>query len=132
MERGPGGLGAHFVLSAGGLAAQSPAPPPARGSALGLTSCVIGLVSLPIWFILVAVAGVVHNAGNATPTFNMLLGLVIIFGLLVNFVALIIGVIASFKCKSNTVSIIGACVNGFVLIALIGLVWLGLAIKHAS
>jgi hypothetical protein len=128
------GMAGWEPISSFPLAASlpNPPPPPARGSALGLTSFIIGLVSLPVWFILIAVAGVIHNTGNASPTFNMLLGLVIIFGLLVNFVALLVGGIAAFKSKPNTLSIIGAGVNGFVLVALIGLVWLGLAIKHAS
>ena len=96
---------------------------------LGLTSFVFGLVSLVLWAALFIVAGIAHNRGMATPSSNVIVGLIFILGCLLNFTAMVLGAIGAFKCKANTLSIIGGCMNGFLLLAVFGLVILGLMVK---
>jgi hypothetical protein len=110
----------------------NPPLPTRRSSPLGLISFIISLVSVPIWLILLVVAGMAHNAGTATPVFNMIVGFTSIGGIFVNFAAGIIGLVAAFKNRPNTLAIIGACLNVFIVIGLIALICLGLAMQHAN
>jgi hypothetical protein len=113
--------------------APAPPPPPMRPkSPLGLASFVVSLVTAPLWLLLFVVSGALHNAGHASPGFNMIVGFLAIAGLFVNFVALVIGLVAAFKSRPNTLAIIGACLNGFMLIGVLGLIALGIAMLHAG
>lgn len=109
-----------------------PPPPKPRSSPLGIISFAFSLVSLVGWIILLIVAGIAHNNGTATNSFNIIVGVFFMAGVALNFMAMVLGVIGAFKSKANTLAIIGACLNGFVLIALVGLVILGLAAKNAG
>ena len=120
------------TATAAGAAHESPPLPPRRNSPLGLISFIVSLVSVPIWLVLLAIAGIAHNAGNISPGFNVIVGLGVIGGCFVNFAALIVGLVAAFKSRPNTLAIIGACLNAFILIGLVGLVCLGLAVRHAG
>jgi len=78
-------------------------------------------------------AGIVaHNNGSATQTFNMIVGFLFMGGIALNFLAMVLGVIGAFKSKANTLAIIGACLNGFALLALIALMVIGLAAARAA
>jgi hypothetical protein len=110
----------------------TPLPPARRSSPLGLISFIVSLVTAPIWFILLAEAGMAHNAGTVTPTFNMIVGFLFIGGLFVNLAAIIVGVVAAFIYRPNTMAILGACLSALILIGLVALICLGLAMKHAA
>jgi len=53
-------------------------------------------------------------------------------GVAVNFMTMVLGAIGIFKSKANTLAIIGACMNGFLLLAVIGLVIIGLMAKGSQ
>jgi hypothetical protein len=112
----------------------SPPPPPSGGkrSPLGIISFVFGIISLVLWAVLLVVAGLAHNSGTVTSTFNIIVGFISMGGICLNFMAMVLGVIGAFKSKANTLAIIGACLNGFILVALVGLIILGLAMKSAG
>jgi hypothetical protein len=116
------------LLPASEIVMPPPTPKP-RSSMLGLTSFIIGLLTLGLWAALFIAAAIAHNNGTATQTFNVIVGIIFMGGALVNFMAMIVGAIGAFKCKANTLAIIGACLNGFLLLAVIGLVILGIAMK---
>jgi hypothetical protein len=107
-----------------------PPPPPGRKSPLGLASFVVSLISAPLWLILFVIAGIAHNAGNATEGFNMIVGFVAIAGIFVNFAGTVMGLVAAFKGKPNTLAIIGAALNGFMVIGILGMIALGIAVQH--
>jgi hypothetical protein len=109
-----------------------PPAPQAGKSPLGLISLIFGLVGMAGWLVLLVVAGVAHNAGTVTPTFNIIVGCLFFGGLSLNFTAMVLGVIGAFKSKANTLAIIGASLNGFQIIGLIVLVFIGLAVKHVQ
>jgi hypothetical protein len=109
-----------------------PAPPAMSKSPLGLISFYYSLFSFVGWAILLVMAGVAHNNGTATPTFNMIIGFLLMGGLFLNFVAMIVGVIGAFKSKANTLAILGACLNAFALVGLVGLMILGLAASRGG
>jgi GYF domain 2 len=117
-------------LSPSGLAIP-PAPRP-RTSILGLISFVFSLVALVVWAVLLIAAGLAHNAGTATKTFNMIVGFIFMLGIFLNFAAMVLGIIGSFKSRANTLAIIGASLNGFQLVGLVLLICIGLAAKHAQ
>ena len=108
-----------------------PPTPSASKSPLGLISLAVSLVTVVGWVVLLVVAGIAHNAGTATQTFNIIVGFFLLGGIFINFAALVLGLIGSFKRGSNTLAIIGASLNGFQIVALIALVCIGLAAKHA-
>jgi len=111
----------------------APPPPPKKSSSpLGIISFGYSLFSLVGWAILLIVAGVAHNNGSATQTFNMIVGFLFMGGIALNFLAMVLGVIGAFKSKANTLAIIGACLNGFALLALIALMVIGLAAARAA
>jgi hypothetical protein len=119
------------MLGASGLAAGAmPVPPPAKKSALGWISLGISLVSIPAWITLLVIAGMATNKGTATPEFNAIVGAVFLLGVFLNFIAFVLGAIGAFTTRARTVPILGACLNGFMILALIGLIILGLAVKH--
>ena len=110
----------------------TPPLPPRAKSPLGLISFIISLVTAPIWLVLFAVAGWAHNTGNVSAGFNMGVGLVAVCGLFLNSAAVIVGVVAAFKNRPNTLAIIGACLNAIIILGIIGLICLGLAMQaHA-
>jgi len=119
------------LVNAPGLATPPPPPPrpAAPKSALGITSFVISLVTGVGWVILLAIAGLAHNAGTPSETFNVIVGLFFMGGVCVNVMATIFGIIALFKNGANTFSIIGVCLNAFQILALIFLIIVGLAAK---
>ena len=118
------------LLPASGMETPLPPPPPKSGSSmLGVTSFIVGLVTVVLWAVLFVVAGIAHNAGAATQSFNVIVGFIFMAGSLLNFMAMVLGAIGAFKSKANTLAIIGACLNGFLLLAVFGLVILGLAAK---
>jgi hypothetical protein len=109
-----------------------PPTPPVRKSPLGLISFIFSLISVVGWLILLVIAGMAHNAGTATETFNMIVGFFFLGGVCLNFVALVLGIIGAFKSSANTLAIIGASLNGFQIVALIVLMIIGLAMKQAQ
>jgi hypothetical protein len=109
-----------------------PPTPPVRKSPLSLISFIFSLISLVGWLILLVTAGIAHNAGTATPAFNMIVGFLFLGGVCLNFTALVLGLIGAFKSRANTLAIIGASLNGFQILALIALIIIGLTVKHAQ
>jgi hypothetical protein len=109
-----------------------PPTPPAKGSPLGIISFAYGLVSLAGWGVLLLVAGLAHNNGTATESFNMSIGFIFMAGFALNFIAMVLGGIGIFKSKANTLSIIGAFLNGFALVGLVALIVIGLAAKSMN
>jgi len=107
-----------------------PPAPAVRKSPLGLISFVCSLVTMVGWAVLLAVAGIAHNNGTATESFNVIVGLFLMGGIVINFIALVLGFIGIFQGRPNTLAILGASLNGFLILALIGLVCLGLAMKN--
>jgi hypothetical protein len=120
-----------LLPTTGPEAVAPPPPPPPAKSFLGVISFAFSLISIVGWAILLAVAGIAHNNGTDTPTLNIIVGFIFMGGLMLNFVAMVLGAIGIFKSKANTLAIIGACLNGFVLVALLGLMALGLYMKNA-
>lgn len=111
--------------------ASPPPPPKPQRSPLGIISFAFSLVSVVCWIILLGMAGIAHNNGTATRTFNMIIGFFFMAGVGLNFVAMVFGIIGAFKGKANTLAIVGACLNGFVIVALVALVIIGLVAKGA-
>ena len=109
-------------------------PPPvpiAKSSALGVFSFAYGLISLAGWAILFIVAGLAHNNGTATQTFNMIVGFILMGGFALNFMAMVAGIVGAFKSRANTLAIMGASLNGFELLAVVVLIVIGLAAAGA-
>jgi hypothetical protein len=109
-----------------------PPPPKPRSSRLGIISFIIALVSMGLWAALFLAAGIAHNNGSATQTFDVIIGFILMAGVAVNFMAMVLGAIGIFKSKANTLAIIGTCMNGFLLLAVIGLVIIGLMAKGSQ
>jgi hypothetical protein len=120
---------AQVVGTAGG---RMPAPPASKKSMLGWTSLVVALLSIPTWLVLLVIAGMAAQNKAAPPSqgFNVIVGAVFLLGVCINFFALVLGAIGTFTARARTIPILGACLNGFMLVALVGLVILGLAVKH--
>lgn len=112
--------------------ATPPPPPKAASSMLGVISFAWSLISGVLWIVLLAMAGLAHNNGTATQGFNIVVGLFFMGGVALNFGALVIGVIGAFKSRANTLAIVGACLNGFELLSLVGLICLGLAMRGSQ
>ena len=108
-----------------------PPRPPKKTSVLALISLIFSLVSVLGWIILLTVAGVAQNQGNVSQGFNIIVGLFLIGGLILNFFALITGIIAAVQNEGRTVGILGACFNALIIAGLVGLMVLGLAMQHA-
>jgi hypothetical protein len=108
-----------------------PPVPTVSRSPLGVISFIVSLITLAAWLVLLVVAGMAHNAGTATNTFNVIVGVLFLGGICLNFIALVLGVIGAFKSRANTLAIIGASLNAFQILALIALMCLGLAIKNS-
>ena len=106
--------------------------PASKRSALGLISFIISLVSLVGWAILLTVAGMAANAGTATNSFHIVVGLFVLLGLTLNFAGMILGVVGAFKSRANIFAILGACLNAFIMMALVALVIIGLTVKHGQ
>ena len=117
------------LLTTAGI--NAPPPPKPGASMLGLISFVVGLISLVLWGALFIVAGIAHNNGTATQSFNVIVGFIFMAGVLVNFMFMVVGAIGAFKSKANTLAIIGTCMNGFLLLAVFGLMILGLSMRAA-
>jgi hypothetical protein len=110
------------------------APPPSpRSSWFGISSFVFGLLSLLTWIALVLVTGILasRNGGTAPETLNIILGLFLFGSVIFNSIGVVFGLISYFKGSSKSLSMIGACLNGLVLISLAGLMCLGMMVKHA-
>jgi len=53
-----------------------PPPPKPRSSRLGIISFVIALISMGLWAALFLAAGIAHNNGSATQTFDVIIGFI--------------------------------------------------------
>jgi hypothetical protein len=108
-----------------------PAPPASGKSMSGWSSLIFSLLSLPAWLVLLVIAGLAQKKGEPpSQEFNVIIGVIFLVGVFGNFVAMVLGAIGAFTSRARTVSILGACINAFLLLALVGLVILGLAVKH--
>ena len=90
-----------------------PLPPPFKSSSLGTSSFVIGLVGAVFWIILLAAAGIATTHGYSSSSGLMItVGLLLFFGLGVNAIAVILGIIAVNKVDhKKTLSILGISIN---------------------
>ena len=108
-----------------------PLPPllPERKSSLGMVSLVFGIVSVLGWFVVFAVAGVAHNGGWATESFNTILGLCMFLGLFLNLVAGILGFVGTVTSTRKAVPLTAALLNVAMIVCVIALVLVGLKMK---
>jgi hypothetical protein len=125
------GMATWECLSTFALPKSGNLPTKSRGNSwLGIISIILGLVSVVAWFALLIIAAVNHHYGTVTKTSNVITGAFALVVFFLNLLALILGVVGSFKPKANTMAIVGACLNALVLIVMIALVCLGLATKQ--
>ncbi len=118
-----------FVAIPAARALPPPPPAPRDSSLMGIISLSFGLLSLVGWVVLLVVAGFAQREGRATPTFNMIVGLFLMGGMLLNFLALVVGVVGAFKSRANTLAILGAALNAFWIVGIVALVIIGLVMK---
>jgi hypothetical protein len=103
-------------------------PPILRSSKarLGLAGFVIGVAGVPLWFIVLVVAGVLRNQSQ----YMAMLGLAVFAMLLVNLVGLTLGVVAlSDKDARKRRTTIGVSLNSIAIVCFVLLLIIGLTVK---
>jgi hypothetical protein len=111
-----------------GLPAVPYAPPPdKKGSLFGTISFSYSIVSLFGWIALFVVAGMLHKNDSPSDSTNVIVGAFMMGGLALNFIAMLLGVAGAVQAQKKTISILGACVNGMLMLGIFGIVLLGLA-----
>lgn len=114
---------AEVLGTKSGAAVLSPPALHSSKTQLGFAGFVIGVAGIPLWFIVLVIAGSLGSDSH----FMTMLGLVLVAMLLVNAVGLTLGIVAlSDKDARKPRTIIGVSLNsieivGFVLFLIIGL-----------
>src|SRR5262245_16571364 len=99
---------------------------------LGIASFIIGVICLITVMGLVVTAGVVTNAGRATPEFNMLIGLSMISVVLVDLVGIMLGIFGVANRTSKKVyPVLGLILNVLVVALFTALLIVGLSMRPA-
>jgi hypothetical protein len=99
---------------------------------LGIASFVIGVICLITVMGLVVVAGVVTNAGRATPEFNMILGLGMISVVFVDLIGIVLGIFGAANRSSKKVyPVLGLVLNVLVVALFSALLIIGLSMRPA-
>jgi hypothetical protein len=127
-EGAPNWLPLNQILQPLGKVIPPPVPSPTRTHGLGLASFWIGIAGIPFWLVLLAVAGVASARGASDQSPVMIIvGLVLMAGVAVNVAGAIFGIVAGLKPDfKGTLSIIGAALNGFQGVGIVGLTILGM------
>lgn len=92
-----------------------------------MISLVYGVVSIFIWLVVIAVAGVAVHSGKPSREFNAILGLFVLAGMLLNFLAMTLGIMAAFQSAQKGTSITATLLNGGQLLGMFMLILLGLS-----
>ena len=99
---------------------------------LGIASFVIGVICLITVMGLVVVAGVMTNAGRATPEFNMILGLGMISVVFVDLIGIVLGIFGAADRSSKKVyPVLGLTLNVLVVALFAALLIIGLSMRPA-
>ena len=99
---------------------------------LGIASFVIGVICLITVMGLVVVAGVVTNAGRATPEFNMIIGLSVISAVFVDLIGIVLGIFGATDRSSKKVyPVLGLVLNVLVVVLFTALMIVGLSMRPA-
>jgi hypothetical protein len=99
---------------------------------LGIASFIIGVICLITVMGLVVVAGVVTNAGRATPEFNMILGLGMISTVFVDLIGIVLGIFgAADRSSKKAYPVIGLVLNVLVVALFSALLIAGLSMRPA-
>jgi hypothetical protein len=99
---------------------------------LGIASFIIGVICLITVMGLVVTAGVVTNAGRATPEFNMILGLSMISVVFVDLVGIVLGIFGAANRSSKKVyPVLGLVLNVLVVVLFSALLIIGLSMRPA-
>jgi hypothetical protein len=95
---------------------------------LGLASFIIGIAGFPIWLVIVAIAGVLHNRGVGSQNPSMeYVGLCLFAMLGLNLIGAILGIVAVFyKYAAKTLTILGISFNFLQVLGVIFLIILGM------
>ena len=99
---------------------------------LGIASFVIGVICLITVMGLVVTAGVVTNAGRATPEFNTIVGLSMISVVFVDLVGIVLGIFGAANRSSKKVyPVLGLVLNVLVVALFTALLIIGLSMRPA-
>jgi hypothetical protein len=106
-------------------------PLPKVNSALGVSGFIIALVAVPVWLLILIVAGAAHtrHSGGQNPTLVFVgLGLFAMLGL--NALGAVLGFVAvSKKAQRTTLTIVGLAMNLIEIFGIIGMTLLGLSMR---
>jgi len=105
------------------------APVPRHG-ALGISSFVVSLLMLTVFFLDMAFSGYAHGSGTATPAVNAMIGIILFFSWILGLIAIGLG-IAGLRDKTakRGFPITGMVISGAVFAVSLGLMVLGLSQK---
>ena len=99
---------------------------------LGIASFVIGVICLITVMALVVTAGVVTNAGRATPAFNTIMGLSMISVVFIDLVGVVLGIFGVANRSSKKVyPVLGLILNVVVVALFTALMIVGLSMRPA-
>jgi hypothetical protein len=99
---------------------------------LGIASFIIGVICLITVMGLVVVAGVVTNAGRATPEFNTVMGLGMISAVFVDLIGIVLGIFGAADRSSKKVyPVLGLIINVLVVALFSALLIVGLSMRPA-
>jgi hypothetical protein len=104
---------------------------PQKSSGLAKASFIISIISAVAWIIILVAAGIGANAGYGDKSpLMMLVGLALFANLAVNLVGTILGIVALTRPLSNKwMAVTGVSVNVAAILAVVGLVILGLSMR---
>lgn len=97
----------------------------------GIASFIIGVTCVIAMMAMVATAGVMTNAGRATPEFNMIVGLGMISACFIDLIGIVLGVFGAADRSSKKVyPVLGLVLNALVVALFAVLVAVGLSMRH--
>ncbi len=115
-----------------GMPAVTPqVPVPVRHPVTGIISFVVGLLGIPYWIILLAFAAAATSKGKGDQDPTMIVtGLLVFFGVAVNFVAGILGIVAAARRgPRKALSVVGILLNGAQFLGLLAILVVGVSMK---
>jgi hypothetical protein len=99
-----------------------------RHGALGISSFVVSLLMLSVFFLDMAFSGYAHGTGTATPAVNALIGLILFFSWFLGLIAIGLGIASPRdKTAKRAFPIIGIGISATAITLSLGLMLLGLS-----
>jgi len=97
---------------------------------VGIASFVIGVTSMILILALFVFAGIMTNAGRATPELNMIIGFGMFFAWAVDVIGIALGIVGAVdRTSKKTFPMLGLTVSTAILLLSIALIVIGLAMK---